>query len=265
MPSRAHRAAAAGAEGAGGEGTASRARLSSVLNFFQSFDELGDFWVSEADLRYTFTCPNCAGNFSITLDRVPPVQARFRCPHCKKPMDFPSREEARVYARLQKQGGGGTADASASPGSAAAGAVPAAGAGETPAAAPPDAANPGENAQFRVDKIGWEEDLFDRRGIRNLIRTGAITEMDQLRVNDGPPTTAGDLVYLKSLFGLRKSSSAQPPACCRTHPDKVAFYQCTTTVRPLCEDCAPEKKFGGTSIRVCVHCGGTATELPSSA
>ena len=57
------------------------------------------FWgenpLADADQRYNFVCPSCSGNFSIQLDRIPPVQARFRCPHCKEPMDFPSREEAR--------------------------------------------------------------------------------------------------------------------------------------------------------------------------
>ena len=59
--------------------------------------------MSDSDLQYTFTCPSCSGNYSILLERIPPVQARFRCPHCQKPMDFPSREEARVYARLQAE------------------------------------------------------------------------------------------------------------------------------------------------------------------
>ena len=31
--------------------------------------------------------------------------------------------------------------------------------------------------------------------------------------------------------------------------------------RALCEECAEEKKFGGTSLRVCAHCGGTAGDL----
>jgi predicted Zn finger-like uncharacterized protein len=214
--------------------------------------------VSDADLRYTFTCPSCNGNFSITLDRVPPVQARFRCPHCKKPMDFPSRDEARVYARLQKQ----NADAAAASGP---------GSPEKPepttpeAAAVPEEAHPGENATFRVVKPGWEEDVFDRRAIRNLIRTGALLEGDRLRVNDGEAAPAGELPYLKSLFNLRKASTAEPPPVCRTHADKVAFFQCGSTARPLCEDCAPEKKFGGTIIRVCQHCGGTAGELVRSA
>lgn len=216
--------------------------------------------MSEADLRYTFTCPNCSGNFSITLDRVPPVQARFRCPHCKKPMDFPSREEARVYARLQKQKAG-VAEATGAGGSSA----DATAEGDAPAGAPPGDAAPGENAQFRVEKAGWEDDVFDRRGLRNLIRTGAITETDMLRVDGGDPTQAGGLPYLKSLFNLRKASSAVPPACCRSHPEKVAFFQCTATLRPICEDCAPEKKFGGTVIRVCNHCGGPALELSSPA
>lgn len=215
--------------------------------------------MSDAELRYTFTCPNCKGNFSITLDRVPPVQARFRCPHCKKPMDFPSRDEARVYARLQKQeaAAGGKGPETPVPDDATP--VPAAA-----AAVVSESAQPPENARFKVLKHGYEDDVFDRRGLRNLIRTGAVTEHDRLSVNDGEGSPAGELPYLKSLFGLRKTSTAEPPPCCRTHPDKVAFFQCTTSARPLCEDCAPEKKFGGTIIRVCSHCGGTAAELSSA-
>src|SRR2546430_15933614 len=59
--------------------------------------------LADSDLIYTFTCPSCAGNFSTPLEKIPPVQARFPCPHCKQPMDFPSREQARVYAKLQAQ------------------------------------------------------------------------------------------------------------------------------------------------------------------
>jgi predicted Zn finger-like uncharacterized protein len=214
--------------------------------------------LSDADLRYTFTCPNCSGSFSITLDRIPPVQARFRCPHCKKPMDFPSRDEARVYARLQAQGGSAqTADNGRPPEPERV----------TPAAAPAAAAEspaPNENTRFRVEKLGYEEDVFDRRSLRNLIRTGAVGEQDKLRVNDGEAVRAGDLPYLKSLFSLRRNSTAEPPPICRSHTDKVAFFQCASTARPLCEDCAPEKKFGSTTLRVCQHCGGTATELPSA-
>ena len=56
---------------------------------------------TDSALRYTFACPSCAASFSITLAKIPPVQARFSCPKCAKPMDFPSREEARVYVMLQ--------------------------------------------------------------------------------------------------------------------------------------------------------------------
>jgi len=204
--------------------------------------------LTDAELRYTFTCPSCSGNFSIQLDRIPPIQARFSCPHCKQPMDFPSREEARVSARLQ-------ADV-AVPGK------PSDPPPEAPASAraaePPP---PAEGSRFQVVKAGFGEDVFDRRGIRNLIRTGEIEQSDPLRVDDGEPVRADDLPYLKSLFNLRKTSRTMPPRCCRTHDDKVAFFLCEKTARPLCEDCAPEKKFGGTTIRVCQHCGGTATEL----
>lgn len=219
--------------------------------------------LSDADLRYTFTCPNCSGSFSITLDRIPPVQARFRCPHCKKPMDFPSRDEARVYARLQAQGG--TAQSADNgplpePEAMAPAAAPAAAAESSVAEG--SAAN--ESTRFRVERQGYEEDIFDRRGLRNLIRTGALGEQDKLRVNDKDAVPAGELPYLKSLFNLRRNSTAEPPPVCRSHTEKVAFFQCATTARPLCEDCAPEKKYGATILRVCQHCGGTANELPSS-
>jgi predicted Zn finger-like uncharacterized protein len=145
--------------------------------------------VAEPELSYSFTCPSCAGTFSILLERIPPVQARFRCPHCKQPMDFPSREEARVYARLQVD-----APPSASPKPAPVPA-PAPAAVKTPPPAPPPpvappparpsrmsaressvAADNGSNqppdsARFRVEKPGFESDEYARRALRNLIRT----------------------------------------------------------------------------------------------
>lgn len=204
-----------------------------------------------ANLHYTFTCPNCSGNFSIKLDRIPPVQARFRCPHCKEPMDFPSREEARVYARLQAE----AADAPDPP------PQPKTVSRVTSSLDDASSSLPPENARFRVDKPGWEGDIFDRRDIRNFIRTGEILETDHIGMDDGPPVAAGELPYLKSLFSLRKSARVKPPIVCRSHTDKVAFFKCRDTGRPLCIDCAPEKKFGVTTIRVCQHCGQTALEL----
>ena len=59
--------------------------------------------MADAGQRYNFLCPNCSGNFSIQIERIPPVQARFRCPHCKEPMDFPSRDEARELIRQQAE------------------------------------------------------------------------------------------------------------------------------------------------------------------
>jgi hypothetical protein len=72
---------------------------------------------------------------------------------------------------------------------------------------------------------------------------------------------ADSLPFLKSLFNLARSQPSQPPRCCRTHTDKVAFFRCHDTGRPLCEQCAQEKKFGGQTLRVCQHCGGTAEDL----
>jgi predicted Zn finger-like uncharacterized protein len=207
--------------------------------------------LAEADQRYNFLCPNCSGSFSIQLERIPPVQARFRCPHCREPMDFPSRDEARELIRRQT-------------GSVKVLAVPASPAGvKTPAA--PSAS--GESApstggvRFRVEKPGFESDVFDRRGIRNLIRTGEVVETDLVRVDDSGPVPAESLPVLKSLFNLARSQASQPPRCCRTHTDKVAFFRCHDTGRPLCEACAEEKKFGGQMLRVCQHCGGTAEDL----
>jgi predicted Zn finger-like uncharacterized protein len=231
--------------------------------------------LADPDLSYTFTCPSCAGSFSILLERIPPVQARFRCPLCKQPMDFPSREEARIYARLQTQ------TPAAAPARAPAAAVAAAPPARQPhpamysdmspepaavrenAAATLTADEPSatDNLRFRVDKPGWETDVFDRRAMRNLIRSGEVGENDRVRVDDAEPVPAVGISFLKGLFGLRKNARVNPPTCCRTHTDRVAHFKCRDNVRPLCEECAPEKKFGQTIIRVCGHCGGTATEL----
>ena len=134
--------------------------------------------MAESDLTYAFTCPNCAGTFSILLERIPPVQARFRCPHCKQHMDFPSREEARIYARLQVQ------TATPPPPSPPPEASEDAGRGSRAPAKPTTAAResttaaresttmspdqPPDTARFRVEKPGFESDEYDRRAIRNL-------------------------------------------------------------------------------------------------
>ncbi len=199
--------------------------------------------MNDSDLRYTFSCPTCAGSFSITLAKIPPVQARFSCPKCGKPMDFPSRDEARVYVLLQ------------------------AGGGAEPESAPPTAAPEAPSAStaekvYRIEMKGFENDAYDRRGMRNLIRTNGLNEADSVRFGDDAPRRAVEFPELKSLFELRKSARALPPPVCRKHTDQIAYYTCTETGRPLCEGCAAEKKFGGTSVRVCEHCGGTASEVP---
>lgn len=208
--------------------------------------------MTDESLSYTFTCPKCAGSFSIELARIPPVQARFRCPSCAKPMDFPSRDEARIYASLQVKAKARNPDSR-----------PTERLAPDPAAVDDlaGAAGPGEGTRFRIEKPGFDRDVFDRRSLRNLIRAGEVTENDLIRVDDGDPVHAVDAPYLKSLFHLRRSSRVTPPVCCRTHTDQVAFFQCTDTARPLCEDCAPLKKFGATTIRVCQHCGGIAKDL----
>jgi predicted Zn finger-like uncharacterized protein len=212
----------------------------------------------EQEQRYNFICPNCSGNFSIQIERIPPVQARFRCPHCKEPMDFPSRDEARRHIRLQAEAAAAASRHDVAPKAA----EPA----QPTQPKPPPAANPtsfaaAEGVRFRLEKPGFQSDVFDRKDIRNLIRTREILETDRIRVEDGEPVPAGDLTYLRSLFNLSKAQKVQPPACCRTHTDRVAFFRCHDTGRPLCEPCAPEKKFGGQTIRVCQHCGGTAVDL----
>ncbi len=94
-------------------------------------------------------------------------------------MDFPSRDEARKHIRLQAEvkGVSPPAPASASPDPA------------EPAA--PDnspEATAAEQLRFRLDKPGFESDVFDRRGIRNLIRTREVLETDSIRVDDSGPT-----------------------------------------------------------------------------
>ena len=199
--------------------------------------------MNDSDLRYTFSCPNCLERLSIALAKIPPVQARFGCPKCGKQMDFPSRNEARVYASLQ--GGGAAAPPESAP----------------PTAAPEPPASTAEKL-YRIEIKGFENDAYDRRGMRNLIRTNGLNEADSIRLGDDAPRRAVEFPELKSLFELRKSARALPPPVCRKHTDQIAYYTCTDTGRPLCEGCAAERKFGGTSVRVCEHCGGTVTVVP---
>ena len=203
--------------------------------------------MNDSDLRYTFSCPTCAGSFSITLAKIPPVQARFSCPKCGKPMDFPSRDEARVYVLLQA--GAGAEPESAPP-------------APEPLSAPGKSSAAAAEKLYRIEKTGFESDAYDRRGMRNLIRTNGLNEGDSVRFGDDAPRRAVEFPELKSLFELRKSARALPPPVCRKHTDQIAFYTCTETGRPLCEGCAAERKFGGTSVRVCEHCGGTVSEVP---
>ncbi|MGH9368890.1 MAG: hypothetical protein ACRD3M_14590 [Thermoanaerobaculia bacterium] len=130
-----------------------------------------------------------------------------------------------------------------------------------PGSLPPDSPDAAAAQRFRVEKQGFESDVFDRRAIRNLIRTGEVSEADFVSVDEAASIPAGDVPFLKSLFKLRATSTILPPARCRTHTDALAFYKCQDTARPLCEECAPEKKFGNSTVRVCAHCGGNAQEL----
>jgi hypothetical protein len=230
--------------------------------------------VNDEDLRYTFSCPSCGGSFSIGLTKIPPVQARFSCPRCAKAMDFPSRDEARVYIQLQAAGGETPARVPPPPPSR----VAAAPVAPEPAPSPVERASPpprpapapiaasseamdATNKTYVVDKKGFEGDEFDRRAMRTLIRTEALNENDMVSVGGAAAVRADGITELKSLFELRKTARAVPPAVCPRHIDRLAHYQCGDTGRALCEECAEEKKFGGTSVRVCAHCGGTAADL----
>ena len=199
-------------------------------------------------------------------------------------MDFPSREEARVYMMLQTRNLGEAPfppppepTYEAEPSRPAAPAPPAAPKPAPPPAklaasplvqkpapkpaAPPPPADRQEQS-YVIQKAGFEGDTFDRRGIRTLIRTGALNPADQLMVDGKPAGRADQLQDLKSLFELRKSAKFSPPAVCPKHLDQLAHYVCAGTRRPLCEECAEVRKFGGTSVRVCVHCAGTVEEIP---
>jgi predicted Zn finger-like uncharacterized protein len=254
--------------------------------------------VNDEDLRYTFSCPSCGGSFSISLAKIPPVQARFSCPKCSKAMDFPSRDEARVFIQLGAAGGEPAATpppapavrsapppaerpapppaerpapspAAAAPAPEPPPPPPAPAPPERPAAParpatpPPAATEPLEatGKTYVVAKKGFEGDEFDRRAMRQLIRTGAINENDTVSVGGAAGTRADGIPELKSLFELRKTARAVPPPVCPKHTDRLAHFRCNDTGRPLCEECAEEKKFGGTSLLVCTHCGGTAGEL----
>ena len=114
---------------------------------------------------------------------------------------------------------------------------------------------------YVVDKKGFEGDELERRAMRQLIRTGAINESDVVSVGGAAGIRADTVPELKSLFELRKTARAVPPPVCPKHIDQLAHYLCNDSGRALCEECAEEKKFGGTSVRVCAHCGGPASDL----
>ena len=196
--------------------------------------------LSESELLYNSTCPSCSEKFSISVERIPPVRARFPCEKCGDPMDFPSRDQARIQARLQKEAARRAAVAEAEAEE------------HRKASSIADDGKP-----FRVDKRGWEDDHFTRRDIRNLIRTGEILATDHVFVADGSWVVALEVPELKSLFDLKRTSKHTPPRCCRTHTDRLGHFLCHDTDRPLCEECAPERKIGETTVvRICAHCGG---------
>ena len=49
-------------------------------------------------------------------------------------------------------------------------------------------------------------DVFDRRSIRQLIRTAEILDNDRIRVDDGEPVAAGSVKYLHSMFLMRRQA-----------------------------------------------------------
>lgn len=231
--------------------------------------------VTDADLRYTFTCPKCSGTFSIGLERIPPVKARFSCPRCGTSMEFPSRDEARIYVMLQTRNLGEAPfppppeptyepEPPAPPPAPKAARLEASPPPPRPAARPAPPPPPTERAEqtYAIQKVGFEGDKFDRRGIRTLIRTGVLNPDDSVSVGGAAGVRADSLPDLKSLFELRKNAKFSPPAVCPKHLDRLAHYVCVASRRPLCEECAEEKKFGGTSVRVCPHCAGNVEELP---
>lgn len=114
---------------------------------------------------------------------------------------------------------------------------------------------------YRLEKKGFENDEFDRRAMRSLIRTQALDEGDMVAAGTAPAARADTIPELRSLFELRKTAKNVPPPICPRHTERVAHYRCNDTGRALCEECAEEKKFGGASVRVCAHCGGAASDL----
>ena len=106
------------------------------------FSPPGEVILSELELCYT--CPSCSENFSIAIERIPPVRARFPCEKCGEVMDFPSRDQARIQAKLQAESARKSAEA------------------EERVKTTSRAA---DGKPFRVDKRGWEDDNFTRRDI----------------------------------------------------------------------------------------------------
>jgi hypothetical protein len=189
-------------------------------------------------------------------------------------MDFPSREEARIYVMLQNRKLGEAPfppppeptyepEPPSPPAPAKLQPAPLAPKPKPKAAAPPPPP-PAERQEqsYVIQKAGFEGDTFDRRGVRTLIRTSALNPGDQVSVDGATSIRADQLQDLKSLFELRKNAKFSPPAVCPKHLDQLAHYVCASTRRPLCEECAEERKFGGTSVRVCAHCAGNVEEIP---
>ena len=193
-------------------------------------------------------------------------------------MDFPSRDEARVYLLLQP-GESVPVDGAASARARRAEPEP------EPAPPPPPPPPPrpcrravpllstaregrarraGRREALRGGQKGFENDSFDRRAMSKLIRTGA------LMIRPGPPgrrrrSPRRRPAGLKSLFELRKTARTMPPPVCRKHRTSSRTTCASTRGAPL-RRVRAAKQFGGTTVRVCDHCGGNArTSTPRPA
>ena len=233
--------------------------------------------VNDEDLRYTFSCPSCAGSFSISLAKIPPVQARFSCPKCSQrdglsrratrrgsTSDLQAEEPDRRPARPRRR-------PSPHPRRTAAASAPAvlqrSGTARQAAHAASGHLRPDgrDGHAVRQDLSRREERLRERR-LRPPRDADADPHGGRQRGRHGrrrheTRRARGLLPELKSLFELRKTARFAPrPSAARIRTASPTT-QCSDTGRPLCEECAQEKKFGGASVRVCAHCGGTAGDL----
>ena len=217
---------------------------------------LRGFSLNDSELRYTFSCPNCAESLSIPLAKIPPVQARFGCPKCGKQMDFPSREEA---ARLRDAPGRRRRRAEPDPSPAAAN--PPARAAPAPRPIRASGLHRAERI-YRVEKEGFENDVYDRRGMRepDPHRT-ASTRPTRSALGDDAPAPASDYPELsRSSSCARAPRSVRRPSAASTRTSS-RLTRCTAPAGPLRGLRRPKGSSGAPPCG-CDHCGGTVEELP---